>query len=148
LADGIQPGYVNDVLLANASPAITAATRRLTGGAPKLKSIQQWFDRNPLYRLAQAKTAIRIEAMDPNGLLGMWETYYLLKANGNRVSLIYFPEGDHVLWSPREKYVSQQGNVNWYRFWLQGKLPSLETTWREAASLQCLRQSAADKCSS
>jgi hypothetical protein len=35
------------------------------------------------------------------------------------VDLIYFPEGTHVHERPLERYESQQGNVDWLRFWLQ-----------------------------
>ena len=32
----------------------------------------------------------------------------------------YFPEGSHVLKQPVGRMGSQGGNVNWFRFWLQG----------------------------
>jgi hypothetical protein len=34
--------------------------------------------------------------------------------------MIYFPEGTHVHERPLERFESQQGNVDWMRFWLQG----------------------------
>jgi hypothetical protein len=51
-------------------------------------------------------------------LLAEWETYSSLQAQGKPVTLIYFPDGDHVLQRPLERMASQQGNVDWFRFWL------------------------------
>jgi hypothetical protein len=34
---------------------------------------------------------------------------------------VYYPDGDHRLVKPREIFRSQQGNVDWFRFWLKGE---------------------------
>ena len=39
---------------------------------------------------------------------------------GKPVDLIYIPSGQHILQKPLERLASQQGNVDWFRFWLQG----------------------------
>jgi hypothetical protein len=36
------------------------------------------------------------------------------------VDLIYFPKGEHLLQKPLERLTSEQGSVDWFRFWLQG----------------------------
>jgi hypothetical protein len=36
------------------------------------------------------------------------------------VDLIYFPHGTHIHQKPLERLESQQGSVDWFRFWLQG----------------------------
>ena len=33
--------------------------------------------------------------------------------------MIYFPDGTHIHRRPQERLESQQGNVDWMRFWLQ-----------------------------
>jgi hypothetical protein len=35
------------------------------------------------------------------------------------VDLVYFPEGQHILQRPLERLASQQGNVDWFCFWLK-----------------------------
>ena len=35
--------------------------------------------------------------------------------------MIYFPEGSHNLMKPAERIGSQEGNVDWFRFWLKGE---------------------------
>jgi hypothetical protein len=39
---------------------------------------------------------------------------------GKPVDLIYFPHGTHIHQAPLERLESQQGDVDWFRFWLQG----------------------------
>jgi hypothetical protein len=36
------------------------------------------------------------------------------------VDFIYFPNGTHIHQKPLERQESQQGNIDWLRFWLQG----------------------------
>jgi hypothetical protein len=37
------------------------------------------------------------------------------------VELVYFPQGQHILQRPLERLASQQGNVDWFRFWLKNE---------------------------
>ena len=55
--------------------------------------------------------------------------------------MIYIPDGTHVLEKPWDRMISQQGNVDWFCFWLEGKEdPDPGKTekyerWRELRSL-------------
>jgi hypothetical protein len=53
-------------------------------------------------------------------VLGEWETYSSLLQQGKPVDLIYLPSGQHILQKPLDRYASEQGNVDWFRFWLKG----------------------------
>jgi hypothetical protein len=35
------------------------------------------------------------------------------------VDLIYLPEATHLLVRPSDRLISQQGNVDWFTFWLK-----------------------------
>jgi hypothetical protein len=50
-----------------------------------------------------------------------WEIYASLWKQGKPVDLVYFPNGQHILQKPLERLASQQGNVDWFRFWLKGE---------------------------
>jgi len=58
------------------------------------------------------------------------------------VELVYLPEGEHILEKPWERLISQQGNVDWFRFWLQGyedpdpAKAEQYARWRELRKLQ------------
>lgn len=120
LADAPWWGYMIDVLLANATFA--DGTRAVTGGSPAPTALNEWIERNPMYRLGRSRAAFRIEANGgdgPLGLLGLWEHYVVLQKSGRPVDFVYFPHGSHVLVKPAERLASQQGNVDWFRFSLQ-----------------------------
>ncbi len=61
-----------------------------------------------------------MEAISPSSVLSEWELYSSLKMQGKPVDLIYFPTGQHIHQKPLERLESQQGDVDWFRFWLQG----------------------------
>jgi len=50
-----------------------------------------------------------------------WEIYASLILQSKPVDLIFFPDGVHELEKPLERLASQQGNVDWFRFWLKGE---------------------------
>lgn len=121
LADGMQAGYVGHMLDVNASRDFIRQVQESVGGPPVIGSLDQWTGRHPLYALPHSLTPLRIEANGPYSLLTMWETYALMKYADKPVEMIYFPAGSHVLTKPRERLASQQGNVEWFQFWLQDK---------------------------
>ena len=49
-----------------------------------------------------------------------WEIYSSLKMLNKPVDLIYFPASWHIHQRPWARLESQQGDVDWFRFWLQG----------------------------
>lgn len=117
MSDSLQIGYMSY----SYGTGITQAEveySKLMGGAPDVARIADWFERNPLYAAVQSRAAIRLEEM--GGGLGSWETYTLLRRSGRPVEFVVYPEGSHVLQKPAERLSSQGGNVDWFRFWLQG----------------------------
>jgi hypothetical protein len=138
MSDTLQVGYSIRSFNA-ANPPMAAVLDRLTGGAPQLENIGEWFVNNPLYSLGRAKTAVRLEAMVQG--LGMWETYAVLREAARPVEFVLYPDGSHVLQKPQERLSSQGGNVDWLRFWLQRyEDPALEkreqyARWRKLRAL-------------
>jgi dipeptidyl aminopeptidase/acylaminoacyl peptidase len=121
LADGPWWGYANQMLLANHPQSTVDHVLRTTGGEPDPHHLQEWFDAQPLYKLANARAAIRIEAMGPDSVVALWETFAVLQNAARPVDMLYFPQGAHNLMKPVERMGSQQGNVDWFRFWLKGE---------------------------
>jgi hypothetical protein len=80
--------------------------------------------------------------------LGVWEWFAGLSRLGKPVEVIYIPDGDHVLVKPRDRLTSQQGNVDWFCFWLQGHedpdpaKAEQYVRWRELRKLQELNGAA------
>lgn len=121
LADGPWWGYGNRTLLTNYPRSTVDEVLRTTGGQPDPHRLQEWFDAQPLYKLPDSRPAVRIEAMGPGSLVALWETFAVLQNAAHPVDMIYFPKGGHNLMKPVERIGSQEGTVDWFRFWLKGE---------------------------
>jgi len=120
LIDGIDQSYVNYMLFAfSKASEETLDPEAANGGKPFGAGLQKWFRNAPGFNLNRVETPIRIEAIGPISALQEWETYSSLHEQGKPVDLVYIPKGQHILQSPHDRYASQQGNVDWFRFWLQ-----------------------------
>ncbi|MBX5463916.1 MAG: hypothetical protein IRZ28_22875, partial [Steroidobacteraceae bacterium] len=117
ISDALQGGYMQYLLTAE-SPLGSPEITDITGGEPLGPFQAEWMARNPLYKIANSRTAVRLEAMESG--IGMWETYVLLRKAANPVELVVYPNGSHLLQKPRERMISESGTVDWFRFWLQG----------------------------
>jgi hypothetical protein len=67
------------------------------------------------------ETPIRIQALDQGSVLQNWHWFSGLSQLGKPVEMIYIPDGTHILEKPWERMISQQGNVDWFCFWLKGE---------------------------
>ncbi len=120
IADGVDESYMQYMLFdvgrfPNEGPQIY-------GTAPFGDGLKKWSDRAPGFNLNRIRTPIRlIAASKAAAILSEWEIYASLLQQNKAVTLIYFPEGQHVLQRPLERLAAQQGNVDWFRFWLTGE---------------------------
>jgi dipeptidyl aminopeptidase/acylaminoacyl peptidase len=92
----------------------------INGGLPFGDHLVSWMRESPGFNLTKVRTPVREEAYSAFSLPGAWEWFAGLSRLSKPVELIYIPDGDHVLVKPWERMVSQQGNVDWFSFWLQG----------------------------
>jgi hypothetical protein len=74
----------------------------------------------PGFNLEKVKTPVRIEMYGPGMFLGGWEWFSGLSLLNKPVDFVWLPNGTHLLVKPWERMTSEQGNVDWFRFWLQG----------------------------
>lgn len=122
LADGVDGGYFGYIAF-NAS--VADESDRLWGTAPFGQGLTTWLERSPGFRLDQVEAAVRIESYgdgsDGGGILSQWEWFAGLSRLHKPVDLIYLPQGTHVLDRPSDRVASQQGNVDWFCFWLKGE---------------------------
>ncbi|MGA2606815.1 MAG: hypothetical protein ABSH01_05080 [Terriglobia bacterium] len=116
LADGVDVSYMQYLLFAESSSA--RESEQIYGKGPFGEGLREWMQRSPGFHLDQIQTPLRIEAIGPFSLLAEREIYASLWMQGKAVDLIYFPNGQHILQRPLERLASQQGNVDWFCFWL------------------------------
>ena|ERR1700722_8512410 len=114
----------------------------INGGMPFGDGLASWAKNSPSFNLTKVSTPVREEAYTPISLLGAWEWFAGLSRLAKPVDLIYITGGDHVLVKPWDRMISQQGNVDWFSFWLQGYEDPNPTKsqqykrWRELRKLQ------------
>jgi dipeptidyl aminopeptidase/acylaminoacyl peptidase len=120
IADGLDHSYMNYLLFGISIPAIQEQDDRIIGAKPFGAGLSKWVEAAPGFHFDRVQTPLRIEAIDPLSLLGEWEVYSSLEMQDKPVDLIYFPKGTHIHQKPSDRFESQQGDVDWFRYWLQG----------------------------
>jgi hypothetical protein len=90
------------------------------GGNPLGDALRSFERESMLFNLHRVITPVRVETRDPADILTDWETYAGLRSLNKPVDLIVLPYATHVVSMPADVYESQQGDVDWMRFWLQG----------------------------
>jgi dipeptidyl aminopeptidase/acylaminoacyl peptidase len=92
----------------------------INGGIPIGTNLEQWANRSPMFNLDKVRTPLLVVATNPSSIPIVWEPYAILRRLKQPVELVMLNHGMHVLTNPAERMVSQGGNVDWLRFWLQG----------------------------
>jgi hypothetical protein len=138
IADGVDSSYMQYLLFGEENPELKAEFERINGGDPSAPGdLQRWIESAPGFSLDRLQTPLRIEAHGGSSILQEWETYAWLRMQHKPVDLIDIPDGQHLLQRPLERLASQQGVVDWFRFWLEGyEQPDPEdkteyTRWRQ-----------------
>lgn len=114
----------------------------LYGGRPFGESLKSWLRISPGFNADKTHTPLRITTLRPEKLLLDWEWFEALTLLHKPVDMVMLKDGDHVLEKPYERLVSQEGNVDWFDFWLNrhedGDSSKVEqyTRWRHLRELQ------------
>ena len=78
---------------------------------------QIWLEKSPNLNAHRVYTPLRFEQygiyINP-----YWDMFALMRRNGRAVEMIHIPLAVHVVQRPLARYTSQQGNVDWFAFWL------------------------------
>jgi dipeptidyl aminopeptidase/acylaminoacyl peptidase len=90
------------------------------GPEPFGEGLQEWLAKSAGFNTDKIEAAILYEAHYPPALLYSWDMYALMRLQNKPVDLLYFRNGEHVLVKPKERLASQEMNVDWYDFWLNG----------------------------
>jgi dipeptidyl aminopeptidase/acylaminoacyl peptidase len=142
IADGVDQSYVQYLSLAGWGVQVSEQ-EMIYGAKPFGRGLKTWMDYAPGFHLDKVKVPVRIEANSGiRAVLGEWEIYSSLYMQGKPVDLISFPDGAHPVVKPLERLASQQGNVDWFRFWLKDEedpdpaKAEQYKRWRELRELQ------------
>lgn len=117
LADGFNGGYYGQVTFLNQ----TAEPNAVNGGPPYGESLSLWMEHSPAFNLANVKAPVRLESYGVASTIEEWEWFSLSSQMHKPIDFILLPRGTHLLVKPWERLASQQGNVDWFAFWLKGE---------------------------
>ena len=115
VSDGVGGGYFEYVAYADLAKEYDA----LMGAPPFEEGLSLWLKNSPSFNVNVVNTPIRIESFSPANVLAGWEWYSILSRLEKPVEFVYIPGGTHLLVKPWDRQVSQQGNVDWFSFWLK-----------------------------
>lgn len=119
LADGVDQSYLQYMLNAPESPGMES--ERYNGGKPFGRALDMWIKSAPSFRLSEFETPLRLQAIGSLGILEEWEIYASLRIQNKAVDMLFLPLGQHILQNPAEIMASEQGDVDWFRYWLKGE---------------------------
>src|SRR5713226_9114210 len=71
-------------------------------------------------RSAREHTPVRELSAGQYWFYHSWEFFVGLKRLGKPIELVWLPDSLHEPVKPLERMTAQQGNVDWFCFWLQG----------------------------
>jgi len=137
VADGVDGGYFQYMAMGS---SLADESDQLFGVPPFGAGLSVWTKTSPGFLLDRVGTAIRIQALGPASLPGEWEWYEGLTRLHRPVELVYLPEGVHILEKPVDRIVSQQGNVDWFCFWLKNEEDADPTKSEQFLRWQRLRK--------
>ena len=143
ITDGVMYDYLQYITSISASEDwfLDAAKSRM-GAAPFGEGLQQWIKRSPGFSLERVSAALMVVGEGRPSLLSMLQPYAGLRALQKPTELVLLNTDEHELTNPALRMASQQGSVDWFRFWLQGyedpdpAKAEQYKRWRELKKLQ------------
>lgn len=124
IVDGMDASYFQYVAWLPADDLRKAAGNfyeQVNGGNPFVNGWDSWLTHATAFNLDKVHTPVRIVGFRPYSLDGAWEWFAGLHHLGRPVELIWLPDAAHDPVRPSERVTAQQGDVDWFCFWLKGE---------------------------
>ena len=115
VADGMDAGYFEY----ETAPGSKLTDEALNGGIPFGPGLDLWRRNSPGFNLDKVNCPVRIEAYGLPSVFEAWEWFLGLSRLDKPVDFILLRGGTHTLVRPWDRMISQEGNVDWFAFWLQ-----------------------------
>jgi dipeptidyl aminopeptidase/acylaminoacyl peptidase len=120
VSDDNDVGYFQYIMDSNSGGSRETIYRTINGGYPFGEGLKSWMLRAPAFSADRNETPTRILVHAPGSVPWEWEWFVAMRLLKKPVEMVYMQDGEHVLQRPWERVISQQGNVNWFDFWLNG----------------------------
>jgi dipeptidyl aminopeptidase/acylaminoacyl peptidase len=116
--DGWDAGYWGYILVGASDGRNLSVESVYDGYKPFGTGGRLWMERAAGFNVDKVRTPMRIVAERPLTILGEWEWFSALSILGKPVEMVVMQDDAHELVKPWHRYVSLQGNVDWFDFWL------------------------------
>jgi dipeptidyl aminopeptidase/acylaminoacyl peptidase len=121
LADGYDDGYFHYLARLNLGKAEAAEYERMVGAAPFGDGLNTWFHNSTGFNLGAIRTPVRILGFSPSSLLANWEWFAGLNYLSKPVEFMWIPNAGHAPTLPGDRLLAEEGDVDWFDFWLNGQ---------------------------
>lgn len=91
----------------------------LQDALPWGQSLPTWTANSPILNSDRVITPLRIEQFRDYVVPHFWDVYAVLRRQKKPVEYLVIRDGAHPLQKPTDIQISQQGNVDWFAFWLK-----------------------------
>jgi len=121
VTDANDGGYFTYLAFNDLAPGWSESYEGSNGGSPFGPGIAAWKENDAAFSMETVNTPLRIVApQGPVSIVTQWEWFAGLSRLGKPVEMTIMQDGTHVMQRPWDRIIDQQGNVDWFRFWLQG----------------------------
>ena len=134
-------GYFEYVFSVDREPV--SSLEKIYGGSPFDEvGMKKWSALCPLFNMSKTKTPLLLVQPGIVAVLFDLEPYAALRYLHKPVDLIMIPSDSHVMSNPRQRFLSETLNVDWFRFWLQDyedpdpAKAEQYTRWRDLRKMQ------------
>lgn len=106
------------------------------------EGLLKWAESAPGFNLDRVQTPLLISCLEKGTLVATWDIYGGLRTLKKPVDMVWLRKEDapHVLVQPRHRYLSQQGAVDWFDFWLNAHEDQDSTKAEQYARWRKLRE--------
>jgi dipeptidyl aminopeptidase/acylaminoacyl peptidase len=120
VVDGSDFGYWQYVSEINVGPRNREIFEQFNGAPPFGQGLQAWMKTAVSFNLDRVHAPIRQLGFGRYWFQYNWESFVGLRRLGKPVEMVWLPEAAHEPVRPFERRTAQQGDVDWFGFWLQG----------------------------
>lgn len=119
IADSTSAGYLTHLFNYGLSYPGMVRLERLIGAPYWGENRDLWLQRSPNMNAHRVHTPLRFETYGTY-VNPYWDMFALMQRHGRPAEMIHIPLAFHNLRRPQARYTSQQGNVDWFAYWLNG----------------------------
>lgn len=121
IADGMDASYFQYASYLNLGTNYVQIYEAINGSIPFGRGLHGWTDRATGFNLDRVDAPVRLLTFIPSVLLNNWEWFAGLKRLGKPVEHVWLRHAAHTPVRPTERLTAQEGNVDWFDFWLKGR---------------------------